>query len=124
MVYKNLVTNIRKLINQQGVTIGDCLPSEIQLAERFGASRITVRKALSVLIQKGLLERQQGRGAFIIGKDPKHDNTHINSFTEHMKMLGKTPHSDISEFKIISASQVVAGQLNITTNEKVYYIKQ
>lgn len=124
MVYKNLVTNIRKLINHQDVSVGDCLPSEIQLAERFGASRMTVRKALDVLIQDGLLERQQGRGTFIIGKDLKHDNNHLNSFTEHMKMLGKTPHTEVSEFKIIRAPQAIASQLNILQDDKTYYIKR
>ncbi|TCV96770.1 GntR family transcriptional regulator [Biostraticola tofi] len=124
MIYKNVVSSIRGLINHQDFRVGDCLPSEVRLADRFGVSRMTVRKALDVLIKDGLLERQQGRGTFIIGKDLKHDNNQLNSFTEHMKMLGKTPHTEVTAFEVTRAPQAIARQLDIETQEKIYYIKR
>ncbi|MFA7429546.1 MAG: phosphonate metabolism transcriptional regulator PhnF [Rhodospirillaceae bacterium] len=46
-------------------TPGDQLPTEFQLAERFGVNRHTVRRALSELEEKGLLRVEQGRGTFV-----------------------------------------------------------
>lgn len=41
------------------------LPPEIDLAERFGVNRHTVRSAISALVQEGVLRAEQGRGTFI-----------------------------------------------------------
>lgn len=47
---------------------GDRLPTEHQLMDLFGVSRTTVRKALQILKNKGLIDRNQGSGTFFTGK--------------------------------------------------------
>ncbi len=49
---------------------GDCLPSEKQLAEEFGASRLSVRAALKKLETFGLVETRMGEGTFVIEFQP------------------------------------------------------
>lgn len=51
----------------RGLFAGGALPNEEQLCERFGVSRITVRRALSDLAALGLVERRHGRGTFVRG---------------------------------------------------------
>ncbi|MGH2217872.1 FadR/GntR family transcriptional regulator, partial [Enterococcus faecalis] len=51
-----IVDQIRVLIRQGQLTAGDRLPSERELCERFGDSRVTVREALRVLEANGLVE--------------------------------------------------------------------
>lgn len=48
-----------------GLAPGSRLPSEHQLAERFGVNRHTVRRALSALQERGLVRVEQGRGTFV-----------------------------------------------------------
>jgi DNA-binding FadR family transcriptional regulator len=61
-----IVAVLRREILTGGFQPGDHLPSERELAERFGISRITLRKALAVLAQEGWIEIVQGRGNTVL----------------------------------------------------------
>lgn len=56
--------NLRSLI-QVGGSLGQRLPSEAELSEIYGVSRITIRQALAQLVDEGYVARQQGKGTFI-----------------------------------------------------------
>lgn len=56
---------LRKEIFTGAYKAGDPFPSERELAERFGTSRITVRKALTVLAREGWIEVVQGKGNIV-----------------------------------------------------------
>jgi DNA-binding FadR family transcriptional regulator len=62
-----IVTQIRNLIRSNRLVPGDRLPSERELCEQFGVSRVTVREALRVLEAGGLIEIRVGArgGAFV-----------------------------------------------------------
>jgi len=57
---------IRRLIISEDVAEGSRLPSERDLAERFGASRPTVSQALRTLSLMGLVEIRRGSGAYVL----------------------------------------------------------
>jgi len=52
-------------IQQKKWRPNDKIPSENELAEKFGVSRITVKKALDTLVEEGIIYRIQGRGSFV-----------------------------------------------------------
>lgn len=58
------------------LTAGERLPSEPDLARRFGVALITVREALSILRDAGLVETRRGRegGSFVVAADAAHDS--------------------------------------------------
>lgn len=58
-------------ISSGGLKPGDKLPTERALAEEFGLSRNTVRRALRVLEERGKITRMIGRGTFVTGREPK-----------------------------------------------------
>jgi DNA-binding FadR family transcriptional regulator len=62
-----IVEQVRRLVREGRLKPGDRLPSERDLCERFGVSRVTVREALRVLEAGGLIEIRVGAhgGAFI-----------------------------------------------------------
>lgn len=68
-IYQNIVDQIEAAILAGKLKVGDVLPAERDLMESFGASRGTLREALRVLEQKGLVEIRLGTsgGAFIKG---------------------------------------------------------
>lgn len=62
--------------------IGDRIPSEDELAARFGVSKITIRQAISNLAADGYLMKVQGRGTFVAGNQPVVGLTMKTGFTD------------------------------------------
>ena len=57
--------SMKRHITLQALKPGDRLPTEQEWAEMLGVSRLVVREALQVLAAIGLIDIQQGRGAFV-----------------------------------------------------------
>jgi GntR family transcriptional repressor for pyruvate dehydrogenase complex len=64
-VYHEIVEQIKALISEGRINPGDRLPPERELAELFRASRNSVRDAIRVLEQMGLIESRQGDGTYV-----------------------------------------------------------
>ncbi len=63
-------------------SIGDRIPSEDELGERFGVSKITIRQALTNLSADGYLMKVQGKGTFVAGNHPVVGLTMKTRFTD------------------------------------------
>jgi GntR family transcriptional regulator len=64
------------------------LPSEQELVQRFGVSRVTVRLALGALEEQRLVERKQGKGTYARGKRIRHGLDTLVSFHQTLKNMG------------------------------------
>src|SRR6202034_285167 len=64
-LYEQIVQQIEDSILNATLKPGDQLPSERDLALKFGVSRTAVREAVKALHEKGLVEAYSGRGTFI-----------------------------------------------------------
>ena len=60
-IYMQLAHRLRQQIEDGDISAGEALPSERDLCKIIGASRVTVRKAIELLIEDGLLSRRQSR---------------------------------------------------------------
>src|SRR5215216_7136555 len=63
--YAQLISHFRERILDGSLPAGARLPTELELAAEHQISRGTVRQAMSVLVNEGLLERVRGRGTFV-----------------------------------------------------------
>ncbi|MCL4393819.1 MAG: FadR family transcriptional regulator [Chloroflexi bacterium] len=64
-LYQQIVQQIEQSVVAGGLRVGDRLPPERELGDRFGVSRTAVREAVKALREKGLVQTQPGRGTFI-----------------------------------------------------------
>ena len=94
--YVKLKEEIQQSIEKGKLVPGDRLPSERDLAEAKGLSRMTVRQALSELVTAGALYREQGRGTFVSARKMQQRN--ISSFSETVRMRGFAPSTRVLEF--------------------------
>lgn len=95
--YMRLQRLIRDAIDRQRIAAGSALPTERELVEEYGVSRVTVRKAVDGLVDEGLLERRQGAGTFVAvqprpeqGERVEKSFSIMTSFSEDMAMRGRT----------------------------------
>lgn len=50
---------------------GEKIPSDAELVERFGVARMTARRAVAVLRERGLVRTEWGRGTYVVGPEPE-----------------------------------------------------
>ena len=102
---------------------GQKIPSEDELAIRFGVSRMTVRQGIADLIDEGLLYRRQGLGTFVARRHIERDHTHLESLVENAQREGLEISVQILITEILPAKLKVARSLAIAEGNLVARVK-
>lgn len=119
--YVQLRQRLEEAINTQVLPPNASLPPERDLAEITGLSRVTVRKAIQELVQKGIVEQRQGSGTFV--REPaarlEQSLTQLSSFTEDMKQRGMGTTSKWLERGIFLATPQEVEILGLNSGDQV-----
>lgn len=117
-IYMQLANALRRQIVEGKIGAGAALPSERDLCDIMGASRVTVRKAIELLIEEGLLSRRQGSGTFVTPRIQA-PGSFLSSFSEDATARGETTDT-IWMMKIMGvASEEEARLLELSEGAKV-----
>ncbi|HEY8584004.1 MAG TPA: GntR family transcriptional regulator [Capillimicrobium sp.] len=101
-----------------GLEPGSPLPSERELAERYGLARMTVRTEIERLAAEGLVYRLQGRGTFVAEPRVAQAGT-FSSFSEDMRARGLQPGSVVRSAGLAEPSAAVAVALELVPGDPV-----
>ena len=123
-LHQQIYELLRSKILNGAWDVGDMLPTEFELMEEYGVSRVTMRQVFDRLVSEGLIYRQQGRGTFVAKPTLEQGLTRIISFTEDMRRRGLTPATRVLAAEIIPASKEVADALKIDFGKEVACIKR
>ncbi|ATL83959.1 GntR family transcriptional regulator [Streptomyces malaysiensis subsp. malaysiensis] len=121
-VFRQIADALREAIDKGRFREGDKLPSETELVDHFGVSRMTVRNALSLLQQEGLAVSEHGKGVFVRPRPPvrrlasdrfarRHRDQGKAAFTVEAEAAGSRPEVDSLEVKEERPSQDISARL-------------
>lgn len=117
-LYVQLKNALLKLIRSGSLKPHERLPSERELGEEYGISRMTARQALQALIREGLLYTRVGKGTYV-GEVRLEQDRSLTGFSQEMGQRGLKPSSIVLEASVIPASAEVATALSIDQNSGV-----
>ncbi|WP_175638261.1 GntR family transcriptional regulator [Metabacillus schmidteae] len=123
-LYYQLEEQIKKSIETENLQPGDALPSERELSESYQISRMTVRQAITNLVNKGYLFREKGKGTFVSNQKFEQNLQGLTSFTEDMKARNLVPGSKLLHFEIYPADDDIKARLSLKEDEFIYKIKR
>ena len=121
-LYDLIEQNLRELILHDQLHNGEAVPSEWELADLYGVSRLTVRNALDNLTRQGWLIRRHGVGTFVAHPKITEIAPSKLSFTEQMRSIGRKPSSQLISLRLVPAETDVAGQLKLEPGAPVVEI--
>jgi GntR family transcriptional regulator, histidine utilization repressor len=100
---------------------GDKVPSENQLAEQFQVSRMTARRALTELVDEGILARSQGLGTFVADHRPMSSMLEIRSIQDEILQRGHRYSNRLISKHTIKANEQQSVWLAVETHSEVFH---
>lgn len=117
-LYYQLIEKIETWIREGVYKEDEKIPSENELVSQFSISKITVNKALSELVTRGILYRIQGKGTYVAKKKYARATESLISFTKEHEDKGLRLDTEIIENSILSDPNI-ATQLHLHTHQEI-----
>ncbi len=99
------------------------VPSENELAEKFGVSRMTARRSLQELTDEGVLNRSKGSGTFISSFKSQSSLLEIRNIADEVKAAGHIYSAKLVSIEKLTADAATAIELDIAIGSSVYFSK-
>jgi GntR family transcriptional regulator len=111
--YRAIADDLRRQVEAGDFGAGRVLPSEADLSASYGASRVTVRRALEVLRDEGLLDARQGFGWFVASDLLRQRLGRLSTIEDQLSASGITAERRILEFAFVVAEPRVKRVLDV-----------
>lgn len=124
---ERIADELRQAISAGQLAPGAKLPSERELAEQYGTARNTVRQAVRILSESGLVTAEHGKGVFVraaanlirLGSDrysPRHRETGLSPFLIECAKQGKAGRFEVLSVERVTPPEDVARRLDLATD--------
>lgn len=120
MIEYDLIESIRSGVYAPGSE----LPSENELIEKYGASRITVRRAIDELYRSGYIEKHQGKRGCVKKTAKTQELTRIASYTEEILRQGMTPSRKVIRAGLRLCNKPEQLSLSLDKTAPVYHLER
>ncbi|WP_319533005.1 GntR family transcriptional regulator [uncultured Cohaesibacter sp.] len=122
--YLDVAAQITKELKSGVFKVGDALPSEAVLCERFQASRSTVRAAMAELQRLGMIERKQGAPTRVLSNEPPTTYVHSMSVTGDLMQFAGPSWREVQEIVPLVADEQLAERLGDRPGRRWVLIRQ
>ncbi|MFK4106754.1 GntR family transcriptional regulator [Streptomyces sp. NPDC019531] len=122
-LYYQFAQQLEQAIERGLLLPGALLGNEIDLAERLGLSRPTVRQGIRTLVDKGLLVRQRGVGTQVVHNKFKRQ-LELSSLYDDLEKAGQDPSTRVVRNDVVPASAEVAEALGVREDHSVVRLER
>lgn len=122
-IWREIAATLQAEIARGHVPPGGRLPTEAELAARFGVNRHTVRHALSALAEAGLVQSRRGAGVFVTGRATDYPLGRRVRFHQAVTAAGMTPSRHLTRLETRPADMDEATQLSLPNGARVHVLE-
>lgn len=122
-LYYKLYLDLRKELEEE-YKKGEKILTEKDMCEKYGVSRLTVRRALEELEKEGLIERKRGQGTFYTGNKQEEELSKLTGFTDEALKQGHRTKSIVLENKLYEVPTELIKEFEIPQNGRVVLLKR
>ena len=142
--YQSIAADIQRSIEAGALKPNSKLPTVVELCEAYGVSKITIKRAIDLLVEKGLISSRRGSGTYVKNTTELFEQTGIEridgaaadadgdsfafsqsdraaGFTKEHEGEGKKVSSVVYDFSIVNPPANIARHLNIHPEDFAYY---
>jgi GntR family transcriptional regulator len=122
--YHQLKEILRERIRLGEWKPGDLIPSERELSETYGISRMTARQAVTDLVNEGVFFREQGKGTFVSQNRITQQLLRLTGFTEDIRARGQRPSTRVLAAEMVPADETAADRLQIPAGTTICSLRR
>lgn len=102
---------------------GDRIDNEISLAQQLGLSRPTLRQAIQLLVDKGLVVRKRGVGTQVVGREIRRA-VELTSLHDDLRRAGQKPQTEVLSCRREACDESVAAELSLPAQAQVWRLER
>lgn len=118
-VWKDIIATLEREIAQGAYKPGDKIPTEAELASRFGVNRHTVRRALADLADRGITRSRRGAGVFVTAAPTDYPIGKRVRFHQNILASGRMPEKRVLRIETRPANAAEAEKLRLAAGDSI-----
>lgn len=127
--YSIIANDIKNKILNNLYKVNDKLPDETTLSIEYDCSRMTIKKAMDILVAEGFITKSRGMGTFIRPQRKKLDETKYYSnspstFGFHNTFKDRDHFTKVITFKVIECPEEILDKLQLTKDNFIYFVER
>jgi DNA-binding GntR family transcriptional regulator len=122
-LYFQVASRLQEQIEGGLLPVGGRLENEVELADRLGVSRPTMRKAIAYLVERGMLVRRRGVGTQIVHPKVRRP-VELTSLYDDLTKTGRTPRTEVRSLEVGPASDLIAEALGVPAGREVTTVER
>lgn len=122
-LYYQVATRLEQLIEDAALPVGSRLQNEVDLAEQLGVSRPTMRRAISYLVERGLLVRKRGVGTQVVQPKVRRPVA-LSSLFDDLTKSGRAPRTTVLSLAVHPVSDALAHALGVQDGTPAVHLER
>jgi GntR family transcriptional regulator len=123
-LYQQLCEAIIQAIKTGLLQPHERIPSDRELCEELGVSRMTIRHAMAELVREGWLYSQAGKGTFVRGPKMRQRQQILVGFSQDWQQRGYRTHARVLTAQLVPATAVVADELHVAVHDALVKLER